>query len=112
MMFKITFLAAMIFCWFPTASKAQLAPMNKVVACGESSVVLNAIKVYDEKPVMIFNNAENGIQTIVFFNKETGSSTIIEAFSDGSLMCIIASGDTEWAMPEKWQKTSLGGLTY
>jgi len=112
MMFKITFLAAMIFCWFPTASKAQLAPMNKVVACGESSIVLNAIKGYDENPVMIFNNNQNGIQTIVFFNKETGSSTIIESFPDNSYMCIIASGDVEWAVPEQWQKTSLGGLTY
>ena len=86
--------------------------MNKVVACGESSVVLNAIKGYEENPVMIFNNTENGIQTIVFFNKETGSSTVVEAFPDNTIMCIIASGDVEWAVPEKWQKTSLGGLTY
>ena len=61
---------------------------------------------------IIFKNDKNGIQTIVFFNKETGSSTIIESFPDNTIMCIIASGDVEWAVPEQWQKTSLRGLTF
>ena len=96
MMFKITFLAAMICCWFPIASKAQLVPLQKVVPCGDTSVVLGAVENYGELPVMIFNNAENGFKTIVFHNKDTGSTTVVETSGDGSYMCIISSGETEY----------------
>ncbi len=104
MTFKITFLAIMICCLFPTVGNAQLTPVNKVVPCGNSAFVLNAIKKFGENPVMMFSNAQTGLQTIVFLNKETGSATVTESSSDGSFMCIISSGTKEWA-----QKTSLGG---
>lgn len=106
MMFKITFLAAMMCLLLPTASKAQLFPTPKMVVCGPPNEVMKEIDQYEENPVALYTNEGSGIQTIVFYNAETKSMTMVEAFPNGGPWCIIGAGKREWS-----EEKSKGGLT-
>ena len=81
-----------------------LTPIQKIVLCGPGPAILLGIKKYGEKPRVVFKNQGEDIQTLVFFNDETGTGTIIDVMPDKvdlmgmtKIWCIISHGVNGWS---------------
>ena len=81
-----------------------LTPIHKTVLCGPAPAILLGIKKYGETPKVVFKNQDDGIQTLVFFNDETGTGTIIDVMPDKvdlmgmtKIWCIISHGVNGWS---------------
>ena len=81
-----------------------LTRIQKTVLCGPGPAILLGIKKYGETPKVVFKNQSDGIQTLVFFNDETGTGTIIDVMPDKvdlmgmtKIWCIISHGVNGWS---------------
>ena len=81
-----------------------LTRIQKTVLCGPGPAILLGIKKYGETPKVVFKNQDDGIQTLVFFNDETGTGTIIDVMPDKvdlmgmtKIWCIISHGVNGWS---------------
>ena len=78
-------------------SSEILTPIQKTVLCGPASEILLNIKKSGEKPNIIFQNPVNNTQTLVFFNNETGSGTVVDVMPGNKIWCIISYGINGWS---------------
>lgn len=68
---------------------------QRTMQCGDVyELNANLAKNFGEKPVMRFSrvNTNGNVMIIIFLNKETGTSTIVEAVADGT-SCILTEGE-------------------
>lgn len=70
---------------------------QKEISCGPGPAILLGIKKYGEKPKIIFQNPVNNTQTLVFFNNETGSGTVVDVMPGNKIWCIISYGVNGWS---------------
>ena len=70
---------------------------QKNISCGPASIIAIAIEKYGEKPKIIFANPADNTQTLIFFNNETGSGTVVDVMPGNKIWCIISYGINGWS---------------
>lgn len=77
----------------PSFALAQVAiPRTFVTICADTQSFVDTMRNYGEKPTFIGVGKENDVVS-VWENKETGTFTIITTSSDGSVSCVLSTGD-------------------
>ena len=75
----------------PTLALAQIQPFNMKIFCGSTEYVLDELKKYKEKLVLVAKETDDTTITI-WKNEENQTFTVLKTSASGTTTCLISSG--------------------
>ena len=95
----IAILAVFLLLGSPTLAQEPkgIFPTQITITCGPASIIVAAIEKYEQKLKIFFENPADNTQTLVFFNNETGSGTVVDVMPGNKIWCIISYGVNGWS---------------